>query len=285
MQRLRDAAEAWPQVQWIAISHAPAHATGRWCKQVGGCAGVSVASDPSRAAYARWGLGRTSLGHFLGRRSLTGVMSLARSGVHNRHPHGTRWQTAGTFALDPEGIVRWRHLPVPRGRSPRSQAGGPGGHMIVERLDSRPPTSSGGPDGRSSPRGRAAATCAFRCPAPFDVRELADAPADAAGADERHGLWALGPGRRPRADHRQAPEIVLPGPRRARLRAALAARDEGVHDRLGLVVRVPIRSARVAETPRRASPEGLEVVSVALDTGGARRPGRGSTGPGPRTRR
>lgn len=118
MQRLRDAAEAWPQVQWIAISHAPAHATGRWCKQVGGCAGVSVASDPSRAAYARWGLGRTSLGHFLGRRSLTGVMSLARSGVHNRHPHGTRWQTAGTFALDPEGIVRWRHLPSHAGEVP-----------------------------------------------------------------------------------------------------------------------------------------------------------------------
>ena len=118
MQRLREAAGAWPQVQWIAISHSPAQATSRWCEQVGGCAGVSVASDPSRAAYARWGLGRTSLGHFLGRRSLTGVMSLARSGVRNRHPHGTRWQMAGTFALDHEGIVRWRHLPAHAGDAP-----------------------------------------------------------------------------------------------------------------------------------------------------------------------
>ena len=118
MQRLRDAAGAWPQVQWIAISHAPAPATSRWCEQVGGCGGVSVASDPSRAAYARWGLGRTNLGHFLGRRSLGGAMSLARSGVRNRHPHGTRWQMAGTFALDREGIVRWRHLPAHAGDVP-----------------------------------------------------------------------------------------------------------------------------------------------------------------------
>jgi hypothetical protein len=38
------------------------------------------------------------------------VARLAQRGIRNRHPHGTRWQSAGTFALDEEGVVRWRHL-------------------------------------------------------------------------------------------------------------------------------------------------------------------------------
>ncbi len=118
MHRLRAAADSWSHVQWIAISHAPAEATDRWCRDIGGCDDVSVASDPSRAAYVRWGLGRTTVGHFLGRRSLAAVIKLARMGIRNRHPHGTRWQTAGTFALDGEGMVRWRHLPAHAGDVP-----------------------------------------------------------------------------------------------------------------------------------------------------------------------
>ena len=40
-----------------------------------------------------------------------GVARLARQGIRNRHSAGTRWQTAGTFAVDGAGTVRWRHLP------------------------------------------------------------------------------------------------------------------------------------------------------------------------------
>jgi hypothetical protein len=79
---------------------------------------VRVASDPSRRTYASWGLGRTSLAHFLGRRSLGAVADAARRGVRNRHPHGTRWQSAGTFALDGRAIVRWRLLPEHAGELP-----------------------------------------------------------------------------------------------------------------------------------------------------------------------
>jgi hypothetical protein len=56
--------------------------------------------------------------HFLGRRSLRQVAKLARNGIRNRHPHGTRWQSAGTFALDGEATVRWRHLPEHAGDLP-----------------------------------------------------------------------------------------------------------------------------------------------------------------------
>jgi hypothetical protein len=122
LQRLRDAAMRSPEVQWIAISHAPEAATERWSRAVGGVDGVRVVSDPSRRAYAEWGLGRTSLGHFLGRRSLAAVASLARQGTRNRHPPGTRWQSAGTFALDHQAVVRWRLLPAHAGDLPDLEA-------------------------------------------------------------------------------------------------------------------------------------------------------------------
>jgi hypothetical protein len=117
VRMLRDAALRSPEAQWIAISHAPEEATERWSRAVG-AEGVRIASDPSRRTYADWGLWRTSLGHFLGRRSLAAVGSLARRGIRNRHPHGTRWQSAGTFALDGRAIVRWRHLPTHAGDLP-----------------------------------------------------------------------------------------------------------------------------------------------------------------------
>jgi hypothetical protein len=133
MNRLREASASRPDIQWVAISHAPTQSTERWCESVGGAGAVSVASDPSRRAYARWGLGRTSLGHFLGRQSLSGVAGLARQGIRNRHPHGTRWQAAGTFAVDEDGIVRWRHLPAHAGDVPDLA-------LAVQALGRRPST-------------------------------------------------------------------------------------------------------------------------------------------------
>jgi hypothetical protein len=117
LRALRDRA-AGSGVKWLAVSHAPADATQRWLHGIGGAGGVEVVSDPSRESYAAWGLGQTSLGHFLGRRSLGAAASLARSGIRNSHPTGTRWQSAGTFALDAEAVVRWRHLPRHAGELP-----------------------------------------------------------------------------------------------------------------------------------------------------------------------
>jgi hypothetical protein len=115
---LRDAAAAHPDVEWVVVSHAPAEATARWRDAIGGLPGIGVLIDRERIHYATWGLGRTSLGHFLGRRSLGDVARLARQGIRNRHPDGTRWQAAGTFAVDDAGIVRWRHLPTYAGDLP-----------------------------------------------------------------------------------------------------------------------------------------------------------------------
>jgi hypothetical protein len=115
---MREAAAAEPGMAWVAVSHASTAATARWGDAIGGLDGVSVLIDPDRIHYATWGLGRTSLTHFMGRRSLAEVARLAREGVRNRHPDGTRWQGAGTFAVDGDGVVRWRHLPAHAGDLP-----------------------------------------------------------------------------------------------------------------------------------------------------------------------
>lgn len=115
---LREAAAAEPGIQFVAVSHAPTAATARWRDAVGGLDGVRLLIDDQRVHYATWGLGRTGLGHFAGRRSLAEVARLARTGIRNRHPDGTRWQRAGTFALDEDAIVRWRHVPEHAGDVP-----------------------------------------------------------------------------------------------------------------------------------------------------------------------
>jgi hypothetical protein len=118
LRALRDAAAAHREIDWIAISHAGPEATQRWCDAIGGRGDVDVLLDVDRRCYAAWGLGRSSLAHFLGRRSLGEVARLAREGIRNRHPDGTRWQQAGTFAVDGAGAVRWRHLPAHAGELP-----------------------------------------------------------------------------------------------------------------------------------------------------------------------
>jgi hypothetical protein len=118
MRALRDAAAEGGEVEWIAVSHSGAQQTQRWCQAVGGRGDVQVLLDPDRAFYTAWGLGRSSLGHFMGRRSLAEVRRLARRGIRNRHPEGTRWQQAGTFAVDAGGTVRWRHVPEHAGDLP-----------------------------------------------------------------------------------------------------------------------------------------------------------------------
>src|SRR5205085_914060 len=99
-------------VELVAVTHSSPADTATWCARVGGCDGIRLVTDPDRALYGRWGLGRTSLRHFLGADSLGGVARQARRGIRNTRAGGTRWQTAATFAIDAGGVVRWRHLPA-----------------------------------------------------------------------------------------------------------------------------------------------------------------------------
>lgn len=119
LRDLRDSARECPEVRVIAVSHSPPEATASWCSAVGGSGPVEVVVDEERSSYARWGLGRTDVRHFMGLRSLRAVAALARErGIRNRHPHGSRWQRAGTFVVGSSGEVAWRHLPEHAGDTP-----------------------------------------------------------------------------------------------------------------------------------------------------------------------
>jgi alkyl-hydroperoxide reductase/thiol specific antioxidant family protein len=111
-------AEHHPELNWIAVSHARLEATDSWCAEIGASRHVRVVIDEDRAVYAAWGLGRTTLRHFAGRRSLNAVVKLARRGIRNRHPVGSRWQQAGTFAVAGDGTIAWRHIPGHAGDLP-----------------------------------------------------------------------------------------------------------------------------------------------------------------------
>ena len=129
---LARAAAEYPDVQWVAVTHAPQEPTDGWCAAVGLDHGVHVVADPDRSLYATWGVGPTSLRHFAGPSSLRGVASLARQGIRNRHPHGSRWQGAGhcrrqRTASSASSASRPRRRPArPRRGSDRGAGNGPG---------------------------------------------------------------------------------------------------------------------------------------------------------------
>ena len=70
---------------------------------------MQVIVDEERELYARWGLGISDWWHVLSPSGLWSVVTLARGeGIKNRPTEsGSRWQTAGGFGVDGEGVVRW----------------------------------------------------------------------------------------------------------------------------------------------------------------------------------
>ena len=117
-KEMRVMANIFPDVDWVAVSHATAAETDSWCTTIGGLQGVRVVIDTERVEYGAWGLGKTSLAHFAGPKSLGTIAKLTKDGIRNRHPSGTRWQQAGTFAIGAGGRVLWRHLPEHAGDLP-----------------------------------------------------------------------------------------------------------------------------------------------------------------------
>jgi hypothetical protein len=109
---LRAIAPAHPDIQFIAVSHSDQAATDRWLATLPEPSknvqpNVRVIVDAERKTYAAWGLGTSSFWHVLG--SIPGVSKLDREeGIKVRSTEsGNRWQTAGNFAVDGQGVVRW----------------------------------------------------------------------------------------------------------------------------------------------------------------------------------
>ncbi|USP79984.1 defects in morphology 1 [Curvularia clavata] len=109
---LRALAPAHPDIQFIAISHSDQEATDRWLASLPEPSkntqpNLQIVVDAERKAYAAWGLGVSSLWHVLG--CIPGVSKLSKETGINVRPteSGSRWQTAGSFAVDGHYTVKW----------------------------------------------------------------------------------------------------------------------------------------------------------------------------------
>lgn len=96
------------------VSHSDADATARWLAAVGAAESdaapeIEIVLDIDRDVYAQWGLGASSFTHFMSPAGMLAVYRLGKEeGIWNRPTEsGSRWQTAGSFAVDGEGMVRW----------------------------------------------------------------------------------------------------------------------------------------------------------------------------------
>jgi hypothetical protein len=107
---MRAIAPAHPDIHFIALSHSDQEATDRWLASLPEPAkntqpNLQIIVDAEREAYAAWGLGTSSLWHVLG--CIPGVLKLKEDGISVRPTEsGSRWQTAGTFGVDGQGIVK-----------------------------------------------------------------------------------------------------------------------------------------------------------------------------------
>jgi hypothetical protein len=98
-------------MHFIAVSHSDQASTDRWLTALPEPSkntqpNLTVVVDAEREAYAAWGLGASSFWHVLG--SIPGVSKLKEEGISVRSTEsGSRWQTAGNFGVNGEGVVRW----------------------------------------------------------------------------------------------------------------------------------------------------------------------------------
>lgn len=106
-----------PDVYFVAVSHSSPEATERWVIQVGGNWDVEVVIDEERELYAQWGLGVSNTWHVLSPVVLYKTLQLGKQeNIWNRPTEsGSRWQTAGAFAISPPAAgdaatVRWAHV-------------------------------------------------------------------------------------------------------------------------------------------------------------------------------
>lgn len=110
---LRELAKDNKDIDFIAVSHSDEASTNTWLNSLPQAgsepSNVRVVVDDNLETYRAWGLGVSNFAHALSPWSLYSVWKLGRDeGIWNRPTEsGSRWQTAGTYAIDGQGIVRW----------------------------------------------------------------------------------------------------------------------------------------------------------------------------------
>ncbi|KAK5175540.1 uncharacterized protein LTR77_000679 [Saxophila tyrrhenica] len=109
----REIAKDNKDLDFIAVSHSDEEATTTWLRSLPQAgsepSNLRIVVDDKVEIYAAWGLGISSFAHTLSPASMYSVWKLGRTeGVWNRPTEsGSRWQTAGTYSVDGDGVVRW----------------------------------------------------------------------------------------------------------------------------------------------------------------------------------
>lgn len=108
-RRFRYLANRHPEANFIAVSHSDQKSTDDWIIHIGGEWDVQVVVDPDRLLYAQWGLGISNTWHVFNPWSLYSAYKIGKQeGIWGTSTQsGDKWQMAGTFAVDGEGLVRW----------------------------------------------------------------------------------------------------------------------------------------------------------------------------------
>lgn len=113
---LREVAKEHPsEIDVILVSQSNKEATANWYKSLPHASepleptNFHIVVDSDMVSQGQWGLGASSFLHVLDPRALSSVFKLQREqGISVRPTEsGSRWQTAGSFAIDENNIVRW----------------------------------------------------------------------------------------------------------------------------------------------------------------------------------
>ena len=110
---MRAAAQTHSDIDFVAVSHSDETSTDTWLKSIPQFGSeppnLRVVVDDGKEAYAAWGLGTSSFMHVLNPTSMMSVFKLKRDEGIGQRPteSGNRWQTAGSFGVAANGIVRW----------------------------------------------------------------------------------------------------------------------------------------------------------------------------------
>lgn len=118
IKHLNEKVNAYPDIEFIVVSHGDEHTTRQWIESIGGFQGIKIIIDASRETYGKWGLGYSDFWHFAGLKSMLGVLQLALKGSRNRSASGTRWQKAGAFLLTSDHKILWKHTPLTANQIP-----------------------------------------------------------------------------------------------------------------------------------------------------------------------
>lgn len=111
LKEIRNISDKYKNIDFIIITHGNEKICHSWLHSIGGTDTIHAIHDEDRSIYGSFGLGYTNFWHFIGFKSLMGVVKLVFKGIRNRKATGTRWQSAGSFLVGPEEKILWAHIP------------------------------------------------------------------------------------------------------------------------------------------------------------------------------